>query len=197
MVTFYFKLFIYLSPFSVPAPVCPTPPISSGGVITVHWSYTHTGGLELTQVIMTAHRDVQTNIQVDVPNGNLTDPSQTYLNISTFTTGFSYTFQVTTYNKLGSSTAQCDPVIHLIGMSAGGHISWFVLSFFLSLSTVDSCHFLQVSLMSLKSQLAHQILLVALLSSFAHQHPVECRLRCFYSLSTSHRHPTAWRVPVH
>ena len=138
MVTFYFRLFLYCSPFSVPAPVCPSPPTSSGGVITVRWSYMHTGGLELTQVIVTAHRGVQTNIQVDVPNGNLNDPSQTYLNISTFTAGFEYTFQVTAYNKLGSSSAQCGPVIHLIGMGqAVTSLGLFCFSFhcgFLSFS---------------------------------------------------------------
>ena len=103
--------------FSVPAPVCPTPPISSGGVITVRWNYTHTGGLELTRVIVTAYMGTLANIQLDVPNGNLTDLSQMSLDVATFTAGFRYTFSVTAYNQLGSSTAQCDPVIHLIGMS--------------------------------------------------------------------------------
>ena len=103
--------------FSVPAPLCPTPPTSSGGVITVRWSYTHTGGLELTQVIVTAYMGVLANIQLDVPNGNLTDLSQMSLDIATFTAGFQYTFQVTAYNLLSSSTAQCEPVMHLIGMS--------------------------------------------------------------------------------
>ena len=103
--------------FSVPAPVCPTPPTSTGGVITVRWNFTHTGGLELTQVIVTAYMGTLANIQLDVPNGNLTDLSQMSLDIATFIAGFQYTFQVTAYNKLGSSTAQCNPVIHLIGMS--------------------------------------------------------------------------------
>ena len=101
---------------SVPVPVCPTLPTSSGGVITVRWNYTHTGGLELTQVIVTAYMGVLSNIQLDIPNGNLTDFSQMFLDIATFTAGFGYTFQVTAHNQLGSSTAQCDPVIHLIGM---------------------------------------------------------------------------------
>ena len=99
--------------FSVPAPVCPTAPTSSGGVITIRWNYTHTGGLELTRVIVTATKGSFTS---DVSNGNLTDPSQTYLNISTFTAGFSYIFTVTAYNQLGSSSVQCDSVRHLIGM---------------------------------------------------------------------------------
>ena len=102
---------------SVPAPVCLTLPTSSGGVITVRWNYTHTGGLELTRVIVTAYMGTLANIQLDVPNGNLTDLSQMSLDVATFTAGFRYTFSVTAYNQLGSSTAQCDPVIHLIGMS--------------------------------------------------------------------------------
>ena len=106
-----------LIPFlsSVPAPVCPSVPTSSNGVITVRWSYTHTGGLELTQVIVTATKG---NLATDVPNGNLTDPSQMYLNIDTFTAGFSYTFTVTAYNQLGSSTVQCNPVTHQMGKLA-------------------------------------------------------------------------------
>ena len=110
--------YVYTSLYaSVPAPVCPTPPISSGGVITVGWRYTHTGGLKLTQVVVTATKGIQSNIQLDLPNGNLTDFSQMFLDIATFTAGFAYTFQVTAYNQPGSSTAQCDPVIHLIGIS--------------------------------------------------------------------------------
>ena len=95
--------------------MCPSAPTSSNGVITVRWSYTHTGGLELTQVIVTAIKGVLTT-ELDVPNGNLTDLDQMYLNIDTFTAGFSYTFTVTAYNQLGSSSVQCNPVTHQIGM---------------------------------------------------------------------------------
>ena len=107
-------MLLCLSLFSVPAPVCPTPPTSSGGLITVRWSYTHIGGVELTQVIVTATKGILST-ELDIPNGNLTDPSQTSLNISTFTAGFQYTFSVTAYNKLGSSYVQCEPVRHQIG----------------------------------------------------------------------------------
>ena len=77
----------------------------------------HTGGLELTQVVVTAYMGILANIQLDVPNGNLKDLSQMSLDVATFTAGFQYTFQVTAYNQLGSHTVQCDPVMHLIGMS--------------------------------------------------------------------------------
>ena len=176
---------VYISLYdSVPAPVCPTPPTSSGGVITVHWNYTHTGGLELTRVIVTAYKGIQSNIQLDVPDGNLTDLSQMSLNIATFTAGFQYTFQVTAYNQLGSSTAQCDPVIHLIGIS----MSVCIVSACVS-PIVNTCHFLQVSLKFLTHQLVYHILLVVLFSPYTHQHLVECRLTFFSSLSTLHRHP--------
>ena len=107
----FYTLFLSLL---VPAPVCPSPPTSSGGVITVRWSYTHTGGLDLTQVVVTAMKGILTT-ELDVPNGNLTDLDQMYLNISTFTAGFSYIFTVAAYNQLGSSTVQCNPVTHRIG----------------------------------------------------------------------------------
>ena len=54
--------------------------------------------------------------ELDAPNGNLTDLDQTYLNINNFIAGFTSTFTVTAYNQLGSSTTQCDPVTHRIGM---------------------------------------------------------------------------------
>ena len=95
--------------------MCLSAPTSSNGVITVRWSYTHTGGLELTQVIVTTLKGIQSNIQLDVPNGNLADLSQMSLDIATFTAGFEYTFSVTAYNQLGSSSVQCDPVTHRIG----------------------------------------------------------------------------------
>ena len=110
----YLVAILCLPLFSVPAPVCPTPPTSSGGVITVRWSYTHTGGVELTQVIVTATKGIL-SAELDIPNGNLTDPSQTYLNISTFMAGFLYTFSVTAYNELGSNSVECEPVRHQIG----------------------------------------------------------------------------------
>ena len=105
---------VFLSLSSVPAPVCPSAPTSSNGVITVRWNYTHTGGLELTQVIVTATKGILAT-ELDVPNGNLTNPTQTYLNIATFTAGFLYTFTVTAYNQLGSSSVQCNHVTHQVG----------------------------------------------------------------------------------
>jgi len=83
-------------------------------VITVRWNYTHTGGLDLTRVVISATRGVETT-QLDVPYGNLTDLSQTTLDVTTFTAGFQYTFTVAAYNEMGRGTAVCDPVIHLIG----------------------------------------------------------------------------------
>jgi len=103
---------------AVPAPVCWGPPTSSGGVITVHWNYTHTGGMDLTRVVIAATRGVET-AHLNVPNGNLTDLSQMTLDVTTFTAGFEYTFTVTAYNEMGPGTAVCDRVTHLIGRITG------------------------------------------------------------------------------
>ena len=157
-------------------------------MITVRWSFTHTGGLELTQVMVTAYKGVQSNIQLDVPNGNLTDLSQMSLDIATLAAGFQYTFQVTAYNKLDRSTAQCDPVIHLIGMSLSVCGRQCMCFSHLGAGT-HTCHFLQVSPKFLTHPLVYHMLLVVLFSPYAHQYLVECRLTFFSSLSTSHRHP--------
>ena len=83
-------------------------------MITVRWNYAHTGGLDLTQVVIAATRGVETT-QLDMLYGNLTDLFQMTLDVTAFTAGFQYTFTVTAYNEMGRGTAVCVPMTHLIG----------------------------------------------------------------------------------
>ena len=96
----------------MPAPVCSNIPTSEGGIINVTWSYIHTGGLNLTEVVVeySESGDFQ-----DLQNGNLTDLSQTSLEVLNFTAGQTYSFQVTASNQMGSSSVLCPAVNHSVG----------------------------------------------------------------------------------
>ena len=102
----------FTSNYTVPAPLCSNIPTSEGGVINVTWSYIHTGGLNLTEVVVeySESGDFQ-----DLQNGNLTDLSQTSLEVLNFTAGQTYSFQVTASNQMGSSSVLCPAVNHSVG----------------------------------------------------------------------------------
>ena len=101
---------------TAPAPVCDVRPVSANGVITVTWGYTHTGGLEITEVIVQygIYSSGPIDFQ-DIPNGNLTDPSQETLVVSDLIAGRAYVFQVTASNDIGPASVDCLPVMHLVG----------------------------------------------------------------------------------
>ena len=105
-----------VSPLTAPAPVCDVRPVSANGVITVTWGYTHTGGLEITEVIVQygIHSSGPIDFQ-DIPNGNLTDPSQQTLVVSGLIAGKAYVFRVTASNNIGPASVDCLPVIHFVG----------------------------------------------------------------------------------
>ena len=77
-------------------------------------SYTHTGGLEVTQVIMTAtkrHTSKWTGCckwQPDWPLSDIPQHQHLHSRVPVY-------LCVTAYNKIGSSSAQCEPVRHQIG----------------------------------------------------------------------------------
>ena len=102
----------FTSNYTVPAPLCSNIPTSEGGVINVTWSYIHTGGLNLTEVVVeySESGDFQ-----DLQNGNQTDLSQTSLEVLNFTAGQTYSFQVTASNQMGSNSVLCPAVNHCVG----------------------------------------------------------------------------------
>ena len=102
----------FTSIYTVPAPLCSNIPTSEGGVINVTWSYIHMGGLNLTEVVVeySESGDFQ-----DLQNGNLTDLSQTSLEVLNFTAGQTYSFQVTASNQMGSNSVLCPAVNHSVG----------------------------------------------------------------------------------
>ena len=102
----------FTSNYTVPALLCSNIPTSEDGVINVTWSYIHTGGLNLTEVVVeySESGDFQ-----DLQNGNLTDLSQTSLEVLNFTAGQTYSFQVTASNQMGSNSVLCPAVNHSVG----------------------------------------------------------------------------------
>ena len=92
-------------------------PLSEDGIITVSWSYVHTGGLPLTALsVMYSYVDGQTNFTNPVPISDVGSLSAT---VSGLVVGFMYTFSVTAENRIGSSTTTCASVLYEIGYMHG------------------------------------------------------------------------------
>ena len=105
------KLSYYYHVIVVPELFC-NASASSNGVVTVTWSYVHTGGLPLT------------NVSVSYTNSNLSPIPIPFNDISVDTTlvtvpdlkaGFQYTFNVTAENSEGSSSTLCGPIALVSG----------------------------------------------------------------------------------
>ena len=96
---------------AVPALTC-SAPVSSNGVFTVTWSYIHTGGLPLTNVSVFYTYDDSSPIPVPVNN-----VATSSVAVSNVEAGFSYTFNITAENSIGSSSISCRPTVHVLGNS--------------------------------------------------------------------------------
>ena len=100
----------HYSHLTVPALMC-SAPVSSSGVITVTWSYIHTGGLPLTNVSVSyTYVDGSTiSSPILVPVSSLDAVVATFSDLES---GFAYTFNVTAQNSNGSSSILCGPTLH-------------------------------------------------------------------------------------
>ena len=88
-------------------------PLSEDGIITVSWSYVHTGGLPLTALsVMYSYVNRQTTVTNPVAISDVGSLSAT---VSGLVVGLVYTFSITAENRNGSSTTVCEPVLHEIG----------------------------------------------------------------------------------
>ena len=101
---------------AVPALLCDAP-VSSNGVITVTWSYIHTGGLPLTNLLITYTCSF---LGSNFSYNNINDISVSSVNttsviVSDLITGAEYTFNITAENNIGSSNIVCGPTSHVIG----------------------------------------------------------------------------------
>ena len=98
---------------TVPALMCNNPEFMLGG-ITARWSYIHTGGRDLTSVLVSytfQEGSIDSN-PIPIPND---DPTITSINVPKLTAGIRYTFNITAVNDIGSSEEICDPTLLNIG----------------------------------------------------------------------------------
>ena len=88
-------------------------PVSADGDITVQWSFVHTGGLNLTD-LLAAYSFTDGSLTVTEPI-TIRSLDTTSVNVSNLVAGFVYTINITAENSNGSSTVFCKPILHLIG----------------------------------------------------------------------------------
>ena len=89
---------------AVPKLSCNASILANGAVtVTVTWSYIHTGGLPLTNVLV-SYCIGNNNSPIPIP---LISVDTTSVTIPDLKAGFEYTFNVTTVNSEGSSSTVC------------------------------------------------------------------------------------------
>ena len=101
--------------------MCNDPEFNMGG-ITTRWSYIHTGGLDLTNVLVfyTFEEGSHDSNSVTVMNIN---PTINSINVPRLTAGIRYTFNITAVNDIGSSYILCGPILLSIGEFREGMIT--------------------------------------------------------------------------
>ena len=107
---------------TVPALMC-NAPVSSSGVITVTWSYIHTGGLPLTNLSISYTYSMSTSGSIvfrdSRPMNNtvlsISNVDTTSVMIPNLVAGAEYMFIITAENSIGSSSITCGPTSHIIG----------------------------------------------------------------------------------
>ena len=101
----------------VPALTC-NAPVSSNGVITVTWSYIHTGGLPLTDLsISYASLLNHSDILIDYLSNtvSISTVDATSITVPNLAAGAEYIFNITAENRIGLSSILCGPTFHKSG----------------------------------------------------------------------------------
>ena len=95
--------------------MCTQAPKSQNGVIQVVWDYDHLGGVNITRVAVNYRTDVNDEMPPVVRTGEGLNDLRS-LEFSGLTAGQNYVFYAMATNENGSSTAECPPIAHSIGM---------------------------------------------------------------------------------
>ena len=101
----------------VPALVCIDPEFSMGG-ITARWSFIHTGGQDLTSVLV-SYTFEEGAVESRPISLMITNPTITAINVPRLIAGTRYTFNITAVNDIGYSYVLCGPILLNIGRLRG------------------------------------------------------------------------------
>ena len=95
--------------------MCNNPEFSEGG-ITARWTFVHTGGKDLTNVLVsyTFEEGAVRSNPISITNKNSTITS---IHVPRLTAGIRYTFNITAVNDIGSSYILCGPTLLNVGKS--------------------------------------------------------------------------------
>ena len=111
----YLPLTYFAKMLVVPALTC-NASTSANGVVIVTWFYIHTGGLPLTNVSLSYTYEDEFIISKPVPV-SISSVDITRIIVPNLEAGFRYTFNVTSQNRLGSTSTSCGLLIPIPGNS--------------------------------------------------------------------------------
>lgn len=97
--------------------MCNDPEFSIGG-ITARWSYIHTGGQDLTNVLV-SYTFEEGAIESSPISVMITNPTITAINVPRLIAGTRYTLNITAVNNIGYSYVLCGPILLNIGRLRG------------------------------------------------------------------------------
>ena len=91
--------------------------MSANGFMTVTWNYTHTGGLPLTNILVSYVKQLEgLNININQSTFvTVNEVDATSVKVPNLEAGFGYIFNITAVNNYSSSSIFCGPTFHANG----------------------------------------------------------------------------------
>ena len=89
--------------------------MSANGFMTVTWNYTHTGGLPLTNILVSYIKQLEglnVNLSTLVSENEV---DATSVEVPNLEAGFGYIFNITAVSNHSSSSIFCGPTLHVNG----------------------------------------------------------------------------------
>ena len=104
---------IFLCSHEVPAVTCYAS-LSANGIVMVTWSYNHTGGLPLINVLVSYTYENDFIISRPIAVSNISVDT-TRVTVPDLGVGFRYNFNVTAQNRVGLTSTLCGLMISISG----------------------------------------------------------------------------------
>ena len=98
--------------------LCFVAPKSADGRVNITWDYSHTGGLNLTQLAIDYRQKEAESTFQTAPKDNIiiSELEKKSFEILNITAGYTYTFRISATNNDGSTSMECPSVLHTVGM---------------------------------------------------------------------------------